>query len=93
MSAWYVMSSMGFYQITPGSTTYTIGRPLFDQVTLPVKGGEFTITAQNNSMKNLYVQSVTINGKPLTDGLFFENSEFIPGGSLSFVMGSTPVQP
>ncbi|MGI9279853.1 MAG: GH92 family glycosyl hydrolase [Endozoicomonas sp.] len=91
MSAWYVMSALGFYQITPGDATYTIGRPLFDKVTIPVgHSGTFSITAENNGPDNIYVQSVTINGHELEEGLFFEYSEFRDGGELSFVMGPEP---
>ncbi|MGF1699507.1 GH92 family glycosyl hydrolase [Photobacterium makurazakiensis] len=92
MSAWYVMSALGFYQVTPGSTTYTIGRPLFNEATIPVEGGNFTVTAENNSPDNLYVESVTINGKALTKDLFFDHSEFKPDGNLHFVMTSNPPQ-
>lgn len=92
MSAWYVMSALGFYQVNAADPVYTIGRPLFAKATIPVKGGTFTIIADNNSAKNRYVQSVTINGKPLKDGLFFEHKEFVPGGNLHFVMGNTPPQ-
>lgn len=86
MSAWYIMSSLGFYQVTPGDPKYTIGRPLFDEVTFPVKGGYFTVTAENNSPDNLYVESVTINGKSITKSLFFAHSEFKAGGELHFIM-------
>ncbi len=86
MSAWYLMSAMGFYQVTPADPTYTIGRPIFDKVALPVNGGEFTITAENNSEENIYVKAATINGKPLGDNLSFHHSELKPGGELHFVM-------
>ncbi len=86
MSAWYVLSSMGFYQVDAATPTYTIGRPLFDKVTLPVKGGTFTITAENNSDTDKYVESATINGKPLKDKFFFTHADLKAGGSLSFVM-------
>ena len=92
MSAWYVMSALGFYQVNAADPVYTIGRPLFAKATIPVKGGTFTIIADNNSAKNRYVLSVTINGKPLKDGLFFEHKEFVQGGNLHFVMGDTPPQ-
>lgn len=86
MSAWYVMSAMGFYQVNAAAPIYTVGRPLFDEIKIPVKDGEFTITAANNSDKNKYIKSVTINGKALDDGRYFNHSEFIPGGKLNFVM-------
>lgn len=86
MSAWYVMSAMGFYQVNAASPIYTIGRPLFSQVTIPVKGGLFSIFAENNADKNMYIKSVTINGKPLDSNLFFSHSELKAGGQLRFVM-------
>lgn len=92
MSACYVMSALGFYQVNAADPVYTFGRPLFAKATIPIKRGTVTIIADNNSAKNRYVQSVTINGKPLKDGLFFEHQEFVPGGNLHFVMGNTPPQ-
>ncbi|PMN90359.1 GH92 family glycosyl hydrolase [Enterovibrio norvegicus] len=86
MSAWYVMSAMGFYQVNAADPTYTIGRPLFDEVSIPVAGGEFKITADNNADDNFYVKSVTINGQPLEDGLFFKHADIKAGGNLHFVM-------
>lgn len=86
MSSWYIMSALGFYQVNAADPVYTVGRPLFDQVIIPVKDGDFTITTENNSASNMYIKSVTINGKELDDGLFFNHSEFIAGGELHFVM-------
>ncbi|PSU28724.1 GH92 family glycosyl hydrolase [Photobacterium lutimaris] len=86
MSAWYVMAALGFYQVTPADPTYTIGRPIFDIATIPVEGGQFTIIAENNSVDNIYVQSATINGQPLTDAFFFQHHDIKPGGELRFVM-------
>ncbi len=86
MSAWYVMSALGFYQVNAAEPVYTIGRPLFDKATIPVKGGTFTITAENNSDNNMYIKSVSINGKPLDQNLFFDHAEFKAGGELHFVM-------
>ena len=86
MSAWYIMSAMGFYQISPGDPTYTIGRPIFDKVTINLPDGQFNVVAQNNSPDNLYVKEVTINGKPLNQYNTFAHSEIRPGGELRFVM-------
>ncbi|MGF1699505.1 GH92 family glycosyl hydrolase [Photobacterium makurazakiensis] len=86
MSAWYIMSTMGFYQITPGDPTYTIGRPVFDEVTVHLPEGEFKVVSENNGPDNLYVQEVTINGKPLDKYNTFAHSEIYPGGELRFVM-------
>ncbi|HDM8184117.1 TPA: GH92 family glycosyl hydrolase [Vibrio harveyi] len=86
MSSWYLMSAMGFYQVTPADPVYTIGRPMFDEITIPVEGGEFTVIADNNSPHNKYVKSVTINGKPLDANFTFRHSEIKAGGELHFVM-------
>ncbi|MGR5065776.1 GH92 family glycosyl hydrolase [Photobacterium sp. DNB22_13_2] len=88
MSAWYIMSAMGFYQISPAEPVYTIGRPLFDEMTVAVDGGLFTITAENNSPDNIYVESVTINGKKLDSNNTFSHDEIYAGGQLSFVMSN-----
>ncbi|HIF9184765.1 TPA: GH92 family glycosyl hydrolase [Photobacterium damselae] len=92
MSAWYIMSALGFYQVTPGLPSYTIGKPLFDKVVMDIDGGQFTITAENNSPENIYVESVTINGKPLDANLSFDHREIRPGGQLHFVMTDRPVK-
>ncbi|MGL6175623.1 MAG: GH92 family glycosyl hydrolase, partial [Vibrionaceae bacterium] len=86
MSAWYVMSALGFYQVTPGDPTYTVGRPLFDEVTIPVAGGEFKIIADNNSPHNKYIKSVTINGAPIEANFTFKHKDIRAGGELRFVM-------
>ncbi len=86
MSSWYLMSAMGFYQVTPADPTYTIGRPLFDEITIPVEGGEFKVIADNNSPHNKYVKSVTINGEPLDKNFSFKHDEIRAGGVLHFVM-------
>ncbi|MGF1699506.1 GH92 family glycosyl hydrolase [Photobacterium makurazakiensis] len=86
MSAWYVLSAMGFYQVTPGIPEYTIGRPLFDKVEINLPDGAFTVIAENNSPANKYVQSVTINGNTLAEGWVFNHSDIVAGGELRFVM-------
>lgn len=86
MSAWYLMSAMGFYQVTPGNPIYTIGRPIFDNVSIPVEGGSFTVVAENNSPQNKYIKSVTINGQPLAENFTFAHSQISAGGELRFLM-------
>lgn len=86
MSAWYIMSALGFYQISPTDPTYTIGRPLFDKATVHIGSGTFTVIAENNGPDNLYVKSVTINGKPLDVFNTFKHQEIKAGGELRFVM-------
>jgi len=64
-SSWYVMSALGFYPVDPSSPTYILGSPIFDQATVHVGNGkDFTFIARNNSAKNIYIQSASLNGKP-----------------------------
>ncbi len=86
MSAWYLMSALGFYQISPTDPTYSIGRPIFDKATVDIGSGTFTVTAENNGPDNMYIKEVTINGKPLDMYNTFKHSEFKAGGELHFVM-------
>jgi predicted alpha-1,2-mannosidase len=90
MSAWYILSSMGFYQVCPGNPVYTIGRPLFDKVTIPLAGGkEFEIIAKNQSLKNKYVRSMKLNGKVL-EKPFFTHGQLMQGGTLEVEMSAKP---
>lgn len=86
MSAWYLMSALGFYQISPTDPTYSIGRPIFDKATVGIGSGTFTVTAENNGIDNMYIKEVTISGKPLDVYNTFQHSEFQAGGELHFVM-------
>jgi predicted alpha-1,2-mannosidase len=86
MSAWYVLSSMGFYSVTPGSNEYIIGTPLFDKATINLESGKaFTIVANNLSDINIYIESATLNGKAL-EQTFINHSDIIEGGTLEFNM-------
>ena len=90
MSAWYVLSAMGFYSVTPGLAYYTIGSPLFKKVTLNLENGNiFIIIAKNISDKNTYIQSATLNGEKFEHS-FIKHADIIKGGSLVFKMGSKP---
>jgi putative alpha-1,2-mannosidase len=86
MSAWYVLNAMGFYSFSPGDSTYSIGRPIFDevQISLPT-GNVFTIKTNNNANDNKYVQSVYMNGKKLSKP-FFTHQQILDGGILEFEM-------
>jgi putative alpha-1,2-mannosidase len=89
MSAWYIMSSMGLYQVSPGEPVYTLGRPLFDKVTLRLENGKtFRIQARNNSAVNKYVKQVTLNGKVLPTP-FITHNDILNGGTLEFTMAAT----
>lgn len=89
-SAWYVFSAMGFYPVCPGANQYVIGTPYFDKMTLHLENGKtMTITAQNCSQENKYIQSLSINGMPSTKN-FFTHEQLTQGGNIQYVMGSTP---
>ncbi|TPG42640.1 glycoside hydrolase family 92 protein [Sphingomonas koreensis] len=89
-SAWYVFSALGFYPVTPSSGEYAIGSPLFRTVTLAMPTGKtLTINAENNNAENVYIQSVEFNGQP-HDKAFFTHDALEQGGTITFVMGSTP---
>ncbi|GIM60993.1 hypothetical protein CAPN008_10430 [Capnocytophaga canis] len=91
MSAWYVWSSIGLYPMNPVSGEYEIGRPLFPKAKINLPNGKtFTIIAENVSAENMYIQSATLNGKPL-DRTFITDEELKNGGELKFVMGSAPI--
>lgn len=94
MSAWYILSAIGFHPVSPVDGIYVIGSPLFDKVTLRLDpkyqhGQTFTVRTRNNSPQNMYVQSATLNGKPLTRA-WLRHSEVINGGTLELVMGAQP---
>jgi predicted alpha-1,2-mannosidase len=84
LSAWYIFSSLGFYPVA-GSDVYQIGTPLFKRAELKVGGKIFTISAENFSPENMYVQKVWLNGKPL-DRSWFKHDEIAGGGTLRFGM-------
>ncbi|PXY02842.1 sugar hydrolase [Marinifilum breve] len=90
MSAWYVMSSMGFYPVNPSNGAYVFGRPLFDKVSINLSADKsFTIIANNNSKENIYIQSVKLNGQDYTKS-FITHKDIMNGGELIFEMDSKP---
>jgi hypothetical protein len=90
MSAWYVMSALGFYMVTPGSNEYIIGSPLFPKAIIHLENGKsFTLSANNVNDKNFYIQSATLNNHPYYKS-YFSQSDLYAGGHLSFVMGDKP---
>ena len=87
MSAWYILSSMGFYQVEPAGGRYFFGSPLFDKVVLTLpEGKEFTVTARDVSDTNRYIQSITLDGRPYTKP-FISYEDIMDGGELVFEMG------
>ena len=89
MSAWYVMSAIGFYQVCPGMPTYAIGRPMVDKATIKVADGVFEIISHNNSPENMYIKEAKLNGKVL-ETLFFTHNDIMKGGKLELTMTATP---
>jgi predicted alpha-1,2-mannosidase len=95
MSAWYILSSLGFYQVEPGSDRYWLGSPLFDKASIKVgtdsKGRDitFNVIADNNSEQNRYIQSVTLNGKPYNKG-YIQHKDITAGSTLVLNMGPEP---
>ncbi len=94
MSAWYILSAAGLHPVSPVDGIYVIGSPLFAETTFQLDpayypGKTFTIRARNNSAKNMYVQSATLNGKPLNRA-WLRHAEIAAGGTLELVMGPQP---
>ena len=90
MSAWYVLSAMGLYQVEPAGGKFCIGSPVVSEATINVGGGKtFTVRATNNSAENIYVQRATLNGKPLTRS-YIMFSDLKRGGVLELQMGPQP---
>lgn len=92
MSAWYIMNSMGFYQVCPGKPVYSIGRPLFDNVDIALPNGKvFTIKAYNNKKENKYIEKVVLNGTAL-EKPYINHDDIVNGGVLEFTMCDKPTQ-
>jgi len=90
MSAWYVLSAAGFYPVTPGDPIYLIGTPLFPILQFNLENGKrFVIKAPRVSKKDFYIQSATLNGRPLQRS-YLRHSELMAGGELVFRMGPKP---
>lgn len=90
MSAWYVLSSLGLYQVDPAKGEFQFGSPAMKKAVVNVGGGKtFTVVAENNSPENIYIQSATLNGKAL-DRTYVTYEEIMAGGVLEFVMGPQP---
>ncbi len=99
MGAWFVMSAMGLFEMDGGASVkpvYEIGSPLFEKITIHLdpgyyRGGTFVIEAPGVSKENMYIQSATLNGKPL-DQPWFYHSDIAEGGRLVLQMGASPTK-
>lgn len=85
MSAWYILSSLGMYEVEPGSGRYWFGSPLFEEAEIKVPQGVFRIVAKNNSAENRYIKSVMLNGKEYTLP-YIDYKDIMAGGELEFIM-------
>lgn len=86
MSAWYILSSLGFYQVEPAGGKFVFGYPLFENVELKVENGTFTIEKENSGKNNNYIQSIILNGTEYNKP-WIDYNDIIKGGSLKFIMG------
>ena len=86
MSAWYILSAMGFYQAEPGSGRYWLGSPLVDEAEITTEKGTFRVVVENNSAENRYIQSVNLDGK-IWDKGYIEHKDIANGGVLTLKMG------
>lgn len=90
MSAWYIFSSLGFYPVYPASGKYVFGSPLFNKATINLPGGKkFRVETSNNTPENIYIQSITWNGRPYPY-TWFLHSDLLKGGVLKINMGNKP---
>ena len=90
MSAWYILSAMGFYPVNPASGEYALGTPVFDKVTIHLENGkQFVIRANRPQQGDYYVQATSLNGKPYTPSYLLHNA-IMKGGELQFDLGSQP---
>ena len=90
MSAWYLLSSMGLYQVNPSDGVFVFGSPYFKKVEMKVRGGKtFTVEAPNNNKENIYIQKVYLNDKPYNKSYIIYD-DIINGSTLKFVMGKKP---
>lgn len=90
MSAWYVLSSMGFYPVCPGNGEYVLGTPLFDEVVLHLENRKkFVIRAERNHPGDQFVASTKLNGKPSTRS-YLLHTDIMKGGMLEFILNGQP---
>lgn len=90
MSAWYIMSALGFYQVNPSNGIFVFGSPLFDKATIRLPHSKtFSVIAENNNEENVYIQSVMLNGNAYEKS-YITYQDIMNGGTLKFIMGNTP---
>lgn len=89
MSAWYILSALGLYEVEPASGRYWFGSPIIDRAELTVEGGTFSIIVINNSAENIYIKSAELNGQPYILP-YINHSDIAIGGTLTLVMSNEP---
>jgi predicted alpha-1,2-mannosidase len=89
MSAWYVLSALGFYSVNPADGQYVFGSPLVDHAIIQTSGKPFTLDVVGNSPENIYIQKMELNGKAYTKS-FIRHTNLTAGGTLKIYMGKTP---
>lgn len=89
MSAWYILSALGLYEVEPASGRYWFGSPIIDRAELTVEGGTFSIIVINNSAENIYIKSAELNGQPYILP-YINHSDIAMGGTLTLVMSNEP---
>lgn len=90
MSAWFVMSAMGFYPVTPGIGYYTIGSPIFKEIRIHLDDGkDFIINSKNNNTSNIYIHSAKLDGEIYAKS-FISHQDIMKGGTMEFEMGALP---
>lgn len=90
MSAWYILSSFGFYQVEPAGGKFVFGYPNFDKVEITVPAGKFVIERENKGQQNNYIQGIVFNGTEYKKP-WIEYADIMKGGELKFLMGDEPV--
>ena len=90
MSAWYILSSFGFYQVEPAGGKFVFGYPNFDKVEITVPAGKFAIERENKGQQNNYIQGIVLNGTEYKKP-WIEYADIMKGGELKFLMGDEPV--
>lgn len=89
MSAWYILSAMGFYSVCPGSNEFVLTAPLFEEVKLALANGKQLVIKANSSKKNVYIKEVKLNGQAI-DKNFVTYAQLMEGGTLEYVLTDEP---
>ena len=94
MSAWYVLSAMGFHPVCPGETRYELTTPLFDRIEMKLddryaKGKRFVIKTVGSASEACYIQSAKLNGKSL-EKCYIDHGDIVNGGEISFRLAPHP---